>query len=85
MIDRMLVRDIMAFFMDFYKKNCPLSYDEKLKLISVILMRKEIKEIINKSTYNDFSTRLIEKVLKTNNSRFILLFAKIINIKRVLR
>lgn len=47
--------------------------------------RKEIKETITKSHYSDLSTKVIKGILKTNNDRFILLSAKILNIKRVLR
>lgn len=85
MIDRMLVRDIMAYFMDFYKKNCEFSYKEKLEMINEILGRNEIKERLAKSHYRDLSTRLLELILRTNNSRFILMFAKILTIKRVMR
>nr|WP_263325068.1 glycosyltransferase family 2 protein [Neobacillus sp. Marseille-Q6967] len=85
MIDRFLIRDIMAFFMDFYKSNCKFSYSEKLQLIEEILCRKDIKEILSKSNYDDLSTKLLELILRTNNCRFILLSAKILNIKRALR
>jgi glycosyltransferase involved in cell wall biosynthesis len=85
MIDRMLIKDIMAFFMDLYKKNCEFSYNEKLELIREILCRKNIKEILNKNQFEDLPTRVIEVILRTNNSRFILFSAKILNIKRVVR
>lgn len=85
MIDRFLIRDIMAYFMDFYKRNCHLTYREKLEIIKEILCRSIIKEILNKSKFEDFSTRMIELILKTNNTRFILFTAKILNIKRVTR
>ncbi|MEH7014762.1 glycosyltransferase family 2 protein [Neobacillus niacini] len=85
MIDRFLIRDIMAYFMDFYKSNCKFSYSEKLELIEEILSRKDIKEILLKSHYDDLTTKLLELILRTNNCRFILLSAKILNIKRALR
>ncbi|RHW42801.1 glycosyltransferase family 2 protein [Neobacillus notoginsengisoli] len=85
MIDRFLIRDIMAYFMDFYKRNCQLTYQRKLELIRDILSRKEIREVIAKNHPYDFSTIVIEQILKTNNSKFILFLAKILNIKRVLR
>ncbi len=85
MIDRMLIRDIMAYFMDFFKKHCQYSYEKKLKIINEVIGRKEIKETITKSHYSDLSTKVIKGILKTNNDRFILLSAKILNIKRVLR
>lgn len=85
MIERMLIRDIMAFFMDFYKKNCEFSYMEKLQVIQDIISRKEILEILTKNDVQDFSTKVIELILRTYNCRLILLAAKILNIKRVLR
>ncbi|WP_342432780.1 glycosyltransferase family 2 protein [Neobacillus sp. FSL H8-0543] len=85
MIDRMLIRDIMAYFMDFYKSNCKFSHKEKLKLINEILCRHEIKEILTNNHYDDLSTKVLEFILNTKNSRFILLSAKILNIKRALR
>lgn len=84
-IDRMLVRDIMAYFMDFFKKNCEFSYKEKLEMIKEILGRREIKERLGKKHVPDLTTRLLELILRTNNSRFILLSAKILNIRRVMR
>jgi glycosyltransferase involved in cell wall biosynthesis len=85
MIDRLVIRDIMAFFMDFYKKNCKFSNDEKLQIINEILSRKEINEVLGQNNVEDFSTKLLELLLKTKNSRFILFAAKIFNIKRVFR
>jgi glycosyltransferase involved in cell wall biosynthesis len=85
MIDRFLIKDIMAFFMDFYKSNCKFSYSEKLELIEEIIYRKDIKESLSKSNYDGLSTKLLELILRTKNSRFILLSAKILNIKRALR
>jgi glycosyltransferase involved in cell wall biosynthesis len=85
MIDRLLIRDIMAFFMDFYKKKCEFSNDEKLQIINEILSRKEIIEVLRQNNVEDFSTRLLEKILRTHNSRFILIAAKILNLRRSFR
>ncbi|CEG28650.1 glycosyltransferase family 2 protein [Bacillus sp. B-jedd] len=85
MIDRFLIRDIMAYFMDFYKMNCDLTYKKKLEIIKELLSRDNIKKSLNNSQFEDFSTRIIELILKTNNTRFILFTAKILNIKRVAR
>lgn len=85
MIDRFLIRDIMAYFMDFYKRNCYLTYKKKLQIIKDLLCRDHIKETLNNCQLEDFSTRMIELILKTNNARFILFTAKILNIKRVVR
>lgn len=85
MIDRMLIRDIMGYFMDFYKSKCNFSYDEKLERIKEIISRKEIKEVIVNNVFDDLSTRIIGLILRTNNSMFILLSAKIFNTKRAIR
>lgn len=85
MIDRMLIRDIMAYFMDFYKSNCSFSNDKKLELINELISRKEIKEIIAKRHDYDLLTNGLQLILRTNNCRFILLSARLLNLKRVMR
>ncbi|OLS38442.1 glycosyltransferase family A protein [Bacillus sp. MRMR6] len=85
MIDRLLIKDIMAFFMDFYKKNCDYSYDEKLHIINEVLQKKDIRDVLVRNEFEDITTKLLERILKTYNSKFILFAAKILNLKRVLR
>ncbi|WP_129689738.1 glycosyltransferase family 2 protein [Gottfriedia acidiceleris] len=85
MVDQMLIRDIMGYFMDFYKASCKLSYSEKLERISEVINRNEIKEVMVKNEIKDFATSLIKLILRTNNSMFILLSAKIFNTRRAMR
>lgn len=85
MIDRMVIRDIMAYFMDFYKSSCSLTYNEKLNKINNIILRKDIRDVLNKNHYDDISTRVLELILRTNNAKLILLAAKILSIKRVIK
>ncbi|WP_088012487.1 glycosyltransferase family 2 protein [Gottfriedia acidiceleris] len=85
MVDQMLIRDIMGYFMDFYKTSCELSYSEKLERIKEVINRNEIKEVMVKNEIKDFATSLIKLILRTNNSMFILLLAKIFNTRRAMR
>ncbi|NMD70863.1 glycosyltransferase family 2 protein [Bacillus sp. DNRA2] len=85
LIDRMLMRDIMAFFMDFYKQNCPYKSAERREIAGVILKQEEIREIIMRHQPDDFITKLLKIILITYNSRLILLSAKILNIGRGFR
>lgn len=85
LIDRMLMRDIMAFFMDFYKQNCPYKSEERKRIAGAILKQNEIREIIMRHQPDDFVTKLLKIILITYNCRLILLFAKILNIGRGLR
>ncbi|WP_056469416.1 glycosyltransferase family 2 protein [Bacillus sp. FJAT-25509] len=85
MVDQMLIRDTMGYFMDFYKTSCKLSYSEKLERINEVINRNEIKEIVVKNEIKDFATNLIKLILRTNNSMFILFSAKIFNTRRAMR
>ncbi|MFB7138222.1 glycosyltransferase family 2 protein [Gottfriedia sp. NPDC056225] len=85
MVDQMLIRDIMGYFMDFYKTSCNLSYSEKLKQINDVINRNEVKELTIKKQNKDITTKLIKLILRTNNSVFILLSAKIFNKRRAIR
>ncbi|PGS52661.1 glycosyltransferase family 2 protein [Bacillus sp. AFS041924] len=84
-IDQMLIRDIMGYFMDFYKSSCDLSYSEKLERVNEIINRNEIREVMIINKNKDFVTNLIKRILRTKNSMFILLSAKIFHSKRAVR
>lgn len=83
-INRMLIRDIMAYFMDFYKSSCPYSEQEKLEKTNEVISRKDIREQLTIQDNQDLFTRILRLILSTNNCRLILLAAKILTIKRVL-
>ena len=83
MLDRMILRDFMACFMDLYKKTCKLSYKEKLEFIKDIVGREE--KNIKKCSAPDLLTFFLKIIMNTKNSVVILLFAKIMSLKRGFR
>lgn len=85
LIDTMLIRDIMAFFMDFYKSNCVYTREQKRVIAKKVLDQDEIKTLLTKHHQYDVITGLIKKILGTYNCSFILLSAKILNIGRGFR
>ncbi|WP_147533174.1 glycosyltransferase family 2 protein [Bacillus marasmi] len=84
-IDSMLIRDIMAFFMDFFKSNCDYTRTEKRKMAKTVLRHDVIKQILAKQHQYDLATRLIKGILVTSNSSLILIAAKILNLGRRFR
>lgn len=85
LIDSMLIRDIMAFFMDFYKPNCTYSLAERKEIAKAVLNQEEIQRILMKRHHYDWMTKLLKAILITYNSGLILLSAKILQIGRGLR
>jgi glycosyltransferase involved in cell wall biosynthesis len=83
MLDRFFLRDIMASFMDLYKKTCEFSFKEKLAFIKSVV-NKEGKELINCST-PDITSLYLKVIMRTKISVIILFSAKILSLKRGFR
>ena len=83
MLDRLIVRDFMASFIDLYKKTCKLSNKEKLTFIKNVLIREDKK--LKKCSTPDISTYILKVILRTKNSVIILFFAKLLSLKRGFR
>lgn len=83
MLDRMLLRDFMASFMDLFKRTCDFSLKEKLSFINNSL--KQEGKNLKKCSSSDLLTYLLKIIMSTQNSVVILLFAKILSLKRGFR
>lgn len=78
---KLLVKDIFAYFMDFNKKSCNLTYNEKLKIIKSIINDDVIRSkllISNKLGY----LKILSFLLKTRNPYLIYFCSNILCLKR---
>ncbi|WP_088041618.1 glycosyltransferase family A protein [Bacillus sp. EAC] len=83
MLDRLFVRDFMASFIDLYKKTCKLSNKEKILFIKNVLIKEDKK--LKKCSASDPMTYILKAIMRTKNSVIILLFARILSLKRGFR
>lgn len=83
MLDRLIVRDFMASFIDLFKKTCKFTNKEKLTFIKNILIREDKK--LKKCSTPDLTTYILKVILRTKNSVIILFFAKLLSLKRGFR
>jgi len=83
MLDRLFVRDFMASFIDLYKKTCKLSNKEKMLFIKNVLIKEDKK--LKKCSASDPMTYILKAIMRTKNSLIILLFARILSLKRGFR
>ncbi|PLS01121.1 glycosyltransferase family 2 protein [Neobacillus cucumis] len=83
MLDRFLVRDFMASFIDLYKKTCSLSYKEKLSFINNVVKREG--NVLKNSAAPDLLSYILKSIINTKRSVIILFFAKLLSLKRGLR
>ncbi|WP_316569226.1 glycosyltransferase family 2 protein [Neobacillus sp. YIM B06451] len=80
MLDRMLLKDFMASFMDLYKKTCNFSYKEKLDFIKSSVYKED--KVLKSCSTPDLLTQFLKLVINTKNSAIILFFARIMSLKR---
>lgn len=77
-----LIKDVMAYFMDFYKVKCPYDNQERINIAKETLKIDEVVDAINNGRNKGVVIKVIQWVLVTNNVRLILMAAKLLHGRR---
>ncbi|MFL0268928.1 glycosyltransferase family 2 protein [Candidatus Clostridium radicumherbarum] len=77
-----VIKDVMAYFMDFYKIGCVFTKTVKISKIHDTLKIQEVKVALEKIKGEGITATFIKAVLNTNNAALILFTAKLLNSRR---
>lgn len=77
-LNAILIKDVFAYFMDFFKIKCPFDEKQKLNKIKETLNIIEVNDAIYYQDQNNLSLKVLRLILKTRKPYIILRTSKLL-------